>query len=136
MSVWAWITYTILSLIIAYLYIARNDRAILHVPSELATLGIVRYTTAMAREAMDELLEAEKRGEAGKGNLKVSGEEPGRTGRRYIVVGGVCALSILFWDECQLMVCEEGRLPGRLDCSAAARAWRESQGVYTYLLAN
>lgn len=91
MSLWAWLAYVILSFPLIYLYIARNDIAILHVPPELNALGISRYTPAAAREALSELLEEEKQGKADQGDIKVSSERPGRTGRRYIVVGGVSA---------------------------------------------
>ncbi|KZP14949.1 NAD-P-binding protein, partial [Athelia psychrophila] len=104
-----------------YLYIVRNDRAILHVPPELDALGISRYTPAIAREALSALLEEEKRGEAEKGDIKVSSGMPGRTGRRYIVVGGTGFLG--GWIVLQLL--ERGEDPKNIriiDSHAPSRA--------------
>ncbi|KAF7980314.1 hypothetical protein HWV62_39112 [Athelia sp. TMB] len=66
---WTWLVCALLCVLI-YLYIAHNDRALLHVPPELSALGIARLTPGMAREAMSELLEAEKAGTDGKGDVE------------------------------------------------------------------
>jgi hypothetical protein len=66
------------------LYIWRNDRALQRLPDRVTTFSKQRWTQEMCRLAADQLAQSP---------LSVADQIPVRTGRRYIVVGGVCAPS-------------------------------------------
>lgn len=67
-------------LLFFYLYIRKNDQSLTRLPLEALAISPTRYTPEMARSAAKQFAEQ---------NPSILDHLPPRTGRRYIVVGGV-----------------------------------------------
>lgn len=72
-----------------YLYIRANDAKIMRLPPEAATFSPKRWTEEDARQGAKEIREKP---------ITIDGVLPPRTGRRYIVIGGVRLSSIRSLD--------------------------------------
>lgn len=93
-----WTTYTrmspaiilpcLFSVLILYLYVRLNDAKLMQLPHEVASAFSPKRLSA--RDALEAAAISERT------TLDAKSFLPPRTGRRYIVVGGVCSASISF----------------------------------------
>ena len=104
-----------LALLLLYLYIHLNDAKLMKLPHEVA-LAFSPHRIS-ARDALEAAAKSETTSLDSKMFL------PPKTGRRYIVVGGVCQPS-LAQVTCPLTWTLSGRLSRWLDCTPFARARR------------
>ena len=80
---WAWLLCISAIPLFLYLYIVQNDKGLTRLAPEALAFSPTRYTENDARSAAKRLVEHP---------IPVLGQIPPKTGRRYIVVGGVSVL--------------------------------------------
>lgn len=97
-----------------YLYGLFNDQRLSQLPSEVIAFAPNRFTPHVVREAAEKLSSSPK---------IVKDVLPAKTGRRYIVVGGVNSLivSVVLFANAYAFI---GWLLGRLDCPTTPATWR------------
>jgi hypothetical protein len=80
---WIWLLGTIVIPLLLYLYIRHNDKCLTRLPPEALAFSPTRYTENIALTAAKRFAE---------NPISMLDQMPPKTGRRYIVVGGVCLL--------------------------------------------
>jgi hypothetical protein len=75
----------IIPLVVLYLYIRHNDKKIMHLPDDVAAISAKELTPEVIQATVQQLAD---------NPITITSMLPPKTGRRYIVVGGVCAFTI------------------------------------------
>lgn len=105
--------FSVFTLGLLYIYVRLNDRKIMRLPSELKGIAANPFTPEAIRKAAET------------DPISIGDVLPPKTGRRYIVVGGVCAIwtfSVLIYS---FLVLEW--VPGRVDSGSPIAKRRRSQ---------
>lgn len=99
--------------LVIYLYCHLNDQRLSQLPSEARAFAPNRFTPHVVRETAEKLSSLPK---------LVKDVLPVKTGRRYIVVGGVSSLTVAHHSDANAWYFI-GWLRGRLDCHTAPATW-------------
>jgi hypothetical protein len=82
---WAWLLGILAIPLLLYLYIQQNDKGLTRLTTEALAFSPTRYTPDVAHSAAKRLAEHP---------ISILDQIPAKTGRRYIVVGGVSVFPV------------------------------------------
>lgn len=103
MGLWLLGIIAAIPLLLLYLYVRKNDQGLTRLSAEALAFSPTRYTEDLAHSAATQFA---------KQPVSVSEHLPPKTGRRYIIVGGVSCFSIFITHEHGEHECKAGFLGG------------------------